>query len=190
MHKSSLRLPSLGGLIILGASLFLAETVQAHGHVSNPPSRAAVCALKCASNCGPVQYEPQSVEGPKGFPQAGPPDGTICSARRAEFSQLDDPNRPWPATPVVAGPREVTWTFAAPHRATGFRYFMTKDGPSVKRDNLVEIGSFPYGDAVPGKELKHKVTLPQRTGRQVLLAVWDVADTTNAFYSCIDVNYR
>lgn len=26
------------------------------------------------------------------------------------------------------------------------------------------------------------------TGKQKVLAVWNIADTTNAFYACVDVN--
>ncbi|MFP3600027.1 lytic polysaccharide monooxygenase, partial [Chryseobacterium sp. SIMBA_029] len=35
----------------------------------------------------------------------------------------------------------------------------------------------------------HQITVPaNRTGYHIILAVWDVADTTNAFYNVIDVN--
>lgn len=191
MQNSRLvRLPSFGGLFILGASLFLAKTVQAHGYASDPPSRGAVCALGCVSNCGDIQYEPQSVEGPKGFPAAGPPDGAICSAGNLRFAQLDDPRRIWPASPVNAGPRNVTWTFTAPHATAKYHYYITNNGPSVNRANLTEIGTFQANGVKPGQSISHTVQLPPRSGRQVLLAVWDVADTTNAFYSCIDVKYR
>ena len=33
----------------------------------------------------------------------------------------------------------------------------------------------------------HQVNLGNHTGRQTVLAVWNIADTTNAFYACIDL---
>ena len=37
--------------------------------------------------------------------------------------------------------------------------------------------------------LTHKINVPtDRSGYHVILAVWDVADTANAFYNVIDVN--
>lgn len=29
----------------------------------------------------------------------------------------------------------------------------------------------------------------QKTGKHIILAVWNVADTTNAFYACSDVQF-
>ncbi|WP_336845300.1 lytic polysaccharide monooxygenase [Providencia rettgeri] len=40
--------------------------------------------------CGPVQYEPQSVKGPKGFPEMGPKNGEIASGGNPNFSQLNE----------------------------------------------------------------------------------------------------
>ncbi|MGE7435636.1 MULTISPECIES: lytic polysaccharide monooxygenase [Kitasatospora] len=48
----------------------------------------------------------------------------------------------------------------------------------------------PYGGAQPPSTLSRTATLPVgRTGHQVVLAVWDIADTGNAFYSCTDVDF-
>jgi chitin-binding protein len=35
----------------------------------------------------------------------------------------------------------------------------------------------------------HTVDL-QASGRQTVLAVWNIADTPNAFYACIDLNIQ
>ncbi len=32
--------------------------------------------------------------------------------------------------------------------------------------------------------------VPQRTGYQVVLGVWSIADTVNAFYQVVDVNMQ
>ncbi|MCG9766566.1 lytic polysaccharide monooxygenase, partial [Vibrio alginolyticus] len=66
----------------------------AHGYVSETnggvaASRSALCKYPTPdtneknNNCGAIQYEPQSVEGPDGFPETGPRDGKIASAETA-----------------------------------------------------------------------------------------------------------
>lgn len=35
----------------------------------------------------------------------------------------------------------------------------------------------------------HAATLPDRSGRQMIYAVWEIADAANAFHQCIDVNF-
>ena len=52
-----------------------------HGYTNAPISRAKHCANGTVQNCGQIQWEPQSTEGPKGFPGSGPADGTLCSIR-------------------------------------------------------------------------------------------------------------
>ncbi|WP_092530326.1 lytic polysaccharide monooxygenase [Amycolatopsis arida] len=54
------------------------------------------------SDRGPIQWEPQSVEGPKGFPTRGPLDGRLRAANHPAFAPLDDQSKPWPKTNVVA----------------------------------------------------------------------------------------
>ena len=44
------------------------------------------------------------------------------------------------------------------------------------------------GGAKPGETVTHKVDFGGLSGKQKVLAVWNVADTANAFYACIDVN--
>lgn len=73
------------GMAVIGLGSALLTVVatgsaQSHGYTNLPPSRQALCANGTVTNCGDIQYEPQSVEGPKGFPASGPADGTICAA--------------------------------------------------------------------------------------------------------------
>lgn len=71
-----------------------------HGYVSaveNGVAEGRVTLCKFAANgtgeknthCGAIQYEPQSVEGPDGFPVTGPRDGKIASAESALAAALD-----------------------------------------------------------------------------------------------------
>ncbi|SOJ55143.1 Chitinase D [Mycobacterium simulans] len=52
---------------------------NAHGYISTPPSRQAECAQGVVQ-CGPIKYEPQSVEGPKGL--------RSCSGGLPQFAEL------------------------------------------------------------------------------------------------------
>lgn len=68
------------GLIVLGlaASAIFADSASAHGYIESPASRAYQCKLGMNTNCGQVQYEPQSVEAKGNFPVSGPADGHIA----------------------------------------------------------------------------------------------------------------
>lgn len=183
--------------VIAAAGLTLATGTPAfsHGYTTSPPSRSYRCAQQQVANCGSIQYEPQSVEGPKGFPSAGPADGHICSANHSEFAQLDDPRGgAWPAASMTSGASyNFTWTFTAIHATTSFRYFITKTGyDPTKPLTRAALESTPFlqqdlGGSRPPNPVTHRGTLPTRHGRQLILAVWDIADTANAFYSCSDV---
>lgn len=86
-----------------------------------------------------------------------------------------------------------TWTFTAIHATASFRYFITKTSyDPVKPLTRAALESTPfltvdYNGSRPPNPVTHRGTLPARHGRQLILAVWDIADTTNAFYSCSDV---
>jgi predicted carbohydrate-binding protein with CBM5 and CBM33 domain len=148
------------------------------------------------ADCGAISYEPQSVEGPKGFPAAGPADGEICSAGHAEFAELDDPRGgDWHTAAVDAGTQTFTWTMTAAHSTATFDYYITDDGydPTQPLTRAMlepePFATFEMGGAKPDHTMTHDVTLPERSGQQLILSVWNIADTVNAFYSCIDVDF-
>lgn len=67
-------------LVFATGILFLlvyANVISAHGYLESPASRAYLCQQNLNSNCGQVQYEPQSVEAKGNFPAGGPSDGKI-----------------------------------------------------------------------------------------------------------------
>lgn len=184
--------------LALAVPFIFAGVAWAHGFTTNPPSRAYNCSIGVVQNCGGIQYEPQSVEGPKGFPSAGPADGTICAGGLARFAQLDDPRGgAWPTKTVTSGGGfTFTWTLTALHATTSFRYFATKNGWNPA-NTLTRAALDPtpfltvdYGGSHPPATVTHTGTLPAgKTGRGMILAVWDIADTGNAFYQCSDVTW-
>jgi chitin-binding protein len=191
------------GLVTAGTFVLSTGGASAHGYTDQPLSRQKMCAANggIVANCGDIQWEPQSVEGLKGFPAAGPADGQICSASHTNFSQLDQPKTPagtaWPTTKVTAGQTYTfRWQFTAMHATTDFKYFITKTGwnqnHALTRADLetTPFLTVPYNGQRPPATLTHTGTLPSgRTGHHVILGVWTVADTTNAFYSCADVTF-
>ena len=155
---------------VMGAagSLLAASPAAAHGYVSAPPSRQALCAQGKVA-CGQIKYEPQSVEGPKNLRN--------CHANNAQFAELSDDSRNWPATNVGTS-ATFTWINTARHATANWEYYIGN----------TRVASFAGNNQQPPATLSHTVNLSGYSGRQRILAVWNISDTVNAFYSCIDVN--
>src|SRR5919107_1524083 len=150
-------------------SLFVAvQPASAHGYISSPPSRQANCARGAVANCGDIVYEPQSVEAPKGSMQ--------CNGGGSRFAVLNDNSRNWPAASVgQSGTFNLVLT--ARHSTSTWEYFI----------NGRLLASFNDGGAQPGATKTHTVSMGGFTGRQTLLARWNIADTAMAFYACVDL---
>ncbi|MEU6673486.1 lytic polysaccharide monooxygenase auxiliary activity family 9 protein [Streptomyces sp. NPDC046925] len=171
MHKKR----KLAAMIGAGLAPVLALTLptgsaSAHGYVNAPASRQAQCASGAVS-CGDIKWEPQSVEGPKGL--------RSCSGGNARFAELNDDNKGWKAS-NVSRTQTFTWTFTARHRTANYEYFV--DG--------TKVATIDGGNQQPPATVSHQVNLGSATGRHKVLAVWNIGDTSNAFYACIDVNIR
>ncbi|AEM85420.1 lytic polysaccharide monooxygenase auxiliary activity family 9 protein [Streptomyces violaceusniger] len=161
--------------VVLGAGIaplialsLPASEASAHGYISTPPSRQAQCAAGTVP-CGDIKYEPQSVEGPKGLKS--------CSGGNGQFAELDDDNKGWAVTPVPSK-ASFTWKLTARHSTSTWQYF-------VGDSKIAEVDD--HG-AQPGETVTHQVDFGGLKGKQKVLAVWNIADTANAFYVCIDVN--
>ncbi|MGW1496939.1 lytic polysaccharide monooxygenase auxiliary activity family 9 protein, partial [Streptomyces sp. NPDC002402] len=121
-------------------------------------------------------------------------------------AKLDEPDsrQDWHKHPVAAGKAlDITWNYHAPHKTRRWNYFLTKSdwdpaAPLTRAQfDLEPIATYqntgqPYWsaeDLVPEDPTVHSVALPRdREGYHVLLSVWEVADTGNAFYQVIDLN--
>ncbi|PZR51913.1 hypothetical protein DNL40_13920 [Xylanimonas oleitrophica] len=158
---------ALVGLGALLAPVLVAPSASAHGWISSPPSRQDHCAKRTVSfDCGGVQYEPQSVEAPKGSMQ--------CSGGGG-FTVLDNASLPWPRTSIDSTVT-MRWQLTAMHATSTWEYFV--DGRLHQ--------TFDDGGARPPAVVEHTLTnLP--AGDHTILARWNVADTVNAFYACVDV---
>lgn len=63
---------------LLSSLLIVSPAIWAHGYLTDPASRSYRCNQGSNINCSAVQYEPQSLEAPSGFPASGPVDGKIA----------------------------------------------------------------------------------------------------------------
>ncbi len=193
---------------IAGAFFMNGDVADAHGYVEAPASRGYQGSLDKESSIlgydkafelyGAVINNPQSLEARKGFPEAGPADGKIASAEGG-LGQINDfvlDNQTadrWKKQDIKTGPLSVTWHYTAAHSTTKWHYYMTKPGwdpnKPLARSEFEEIGVINHDGSAASNNLTHQINIPEnRLGYHVILAVWDVADTPNAFYNVIDVN--
>ncbi|MWC29794.1 chitin-binding protein [Paenibacillus sp. MMS18-CY102] len=181
-------------LFALFCLLAFAGKASAHGYIDSPASRTVLCQQGANKNCGAIQYEPQSVEGQGGFPAAGPADGQIAGA--GKYPELDAQTADrWKKVDMKGGENNFTWKFTANHATKEWKYYITKVGwdpnKPLTRDQL---DSKPFctvdgGNKQPSMTVTHKCNVPtDRTGYFLILSVWEIADTGNAFYQVIDVN--
>lgn len=179
-----------------GTALAEHNDVQRHGYIDTPKSRALLCREGVNKNCGNVQYEPQSVEGKKGFPQAGPADGQIASGGNAAFDALNQQGIDrWHKVKIEAGKNPFIWTLTARHSTASWKYYITNQNwdpttPLTRADFDLNPFCEKYDNGkLPESQVKIECNVPERTGYQVILGVWNVADTANAFYQVIDVDF-
>ncbi|MGU7328699.1 lytic polysaccharide monooxygenase [Bacillus thuringiensis] len=197
---------------IMGTMFFGGNSAFAHGYIAE--GRAHIGSTyenlqlnweQANNKYGAAVGNPQGVEAPKGFPVDGPIDGGIASGGHIEYAPLDI-QKPfyWKTIDMNSGPNTFVWIYTASHKTTKWHYYITKQGwdssKPLTRDELELIETVPWDgtNAIPNKPagasgtgLPHSVNIPSdRSGYHVILGVWDVADTSNAFYQVMDVNIK
>lgn len=184
--------------LALATTLMLSQAVLAHGYLVD--SRAHLCNTIKNVNCGPIQWEPQSVEGLDRYPESGPADGTLAAGGNPGWAALNEQNRTrWAKINLKPGAYTFQWQFTAPHVSRDIRYWITKTNwdptapLSRAQFEATPFCQFQYNNTKPvpttAERAKHPCTLPTRSGYHLILSVWDVADTVNSFYSIMDANF-
>ncbi|WP_051217243.1 lytic polysaccharide monooxygenase [Paenibacillus assamensis] len=183
----------LGTFILLGVgSLAAADKASAHGYMESPSSRALLCKQGTNTKCGAIQYEPQSVEAIGNFPAAGPKDGEITGG--GIFPELYEQTADrWQKQTLNSGKQTFTWHLTAPHATKEWKYYITKKdwnpNKPLTRADLEQFCYYYDGGKKPSKTTSHECEVPSdRSGYHLILGVWEIADTPNAFYQVIDVN--
>lgn len=197
------------GLIPAALTLLSAAPAAAHGSMGDPVSRVAQCyaegpespksdACRAAVAAGGTQalYDWNGIRigDANGRHQELIPDGRLCSANNEEFKGLDLARADWPATSVGSGAYTFKYRVTAPHKGT-FKVYLTKAGydpagPLAWSDLDLEHPVATATDPVAsGGFYTFSGTLPERSGRQLLYAVWQRSDSPEAFYSCSDVTF-
>ncbi|GAA1508113.1 chitin-binding protein [Agromyces terreus] len=187
-------------LVVLAAAtslamLGVAAPAFAHGWIGGSGSElVARQAMPGNGDIGLVQYEPQSLEAPGGFPETGPADGHLASAGIAQFSELDEQTATrWAKNEITPGPHRFGWTYTAPHNTDQWRYYITKNGwnpnEPLKRSSFELLQVVAHDHSAANTNPVHTITIPSdHSGYHVVLAVWEVWDTPNAFYNVVDVD--
>ncbi len=182
------------GVVMLGLFGF-GTSGFAHGYVTSPGSRAyfgTAAAGNLNQNVGRAQWEPQSIEAPKNTFI----DGKLASAGVTGFEPLDEQTATrWHKSVINPGNLTISWNLTAQHRTSTWDYYITKTGwnpnASLKISDFQLIAQIDDKATVPPKIVNQTITIPQdRKGYHVILAVWNISDTTNAFYQAIDVNIQ
>jgi len=189
-----------------------------HGHVFQPESRAYFAWLDGRLDPGALnqlesgKFFPATEAGlrdplvPTDEPNNKPPvDGQIASGGNIAALFLDEPATDWKKHQIEAGATlSVSWDYSARHITRRWKYFITRNDWQSDRplsrsqfEELpfyqVELSQQPhwsFADALtPPKPTVHELMLPVRTGYHVVLAVWEVANTGNAFYQVLDLDF-
>lgn len=189
-----------------------------HGNVFSPKSRAYFAWEKGQIDTGMLnqreagKFFPASTSGvtdafaPTDSPNALPPrDGEIASANQGNGRVLDAPGTHWEKHNVESSQiLPISWYYSAQHATRRWNYFITKsdwnpnqplsrsqfDEKPFYQVQLNEQPFWSHGATLnPPNPTVHNIMLPVRTGYHVLLAVWEVANTGNAFYQVIDLNF-
>jgi chitin-binding protein len=197
------------GLVPLALTALSAAPAAAHGSMGDPVSRVAQCyaegpespesdACKAAVAAGGTQalYDWNGIRigDANGRHQQLIPDGRLCSAGNEAFKGMDLARADWPATSVRSGPYTFKYRVTAPHRGT-FQVYVTRSGydpakPLAWSDLDLEHPVATVTDpAAAGGFYTFSGTLPERSGRHLLYAVWQRSDSPEAFYSCSDIAF-
>jgi len=197
------------GAAPLALTALAAAPASAHGTMGDPVSRVALCyaenpespksgACRAAVAAGGTQalYDWNGVRigDAAGRHRALIPDGKLCSANNEEFKGLDLARADWPATAVKSGPYTFRYRVTAPHKGT-FTVYLTKAGydptkpPAWSDLDLAHPVATATDPVASGGFYTFSGTLPDRSGRQLLYAIWQRSDSPEAFYSCSDVTF-
>jgi len=126
------------------------------------------------------------------------PHGKLCSAGKEEFKGMDLARNDWPSTMIAPnsnGSFDFVFIATAPHSTDYFKFYVTKDG----YDPLSPLGWDDLEDSpfctvnevtLANGRYTMNCPLPQdKSGKHMIYTIWQRDDSTEAFYTCIDVEF-
>ncbi|MCF7752242.1 lytic polysaccharide monooxygenase [Bacillus subtilis subsp. subtilis] len=189
-----------------------ADAAHAHGTMLTPISRVYACYQGNPENpTNPACAAAKAVGGAQAFydwaginqanangnHQAVVPDGTLCSGNNPTYRGLDLDRSDWATTPIQAdADGRFTFVFKAPapHATRDWQFFVTRDGwqPGAPlrwadMEKFCALGNTPLS---PDGTYKLQCQLPSRSGQHVIYNTWQRSDSTEAFYTCMDVRFE
>ncbi|MDX1411982.1 MAG: lytic polysaccharide monooxygenase [Nitrospirales bacterium] len=197
----------------VGLAFLLPSQASAHGSMESPVSRVLNCRLenpenphseacKAAVNAGGTQplYDWNGVRRGDANDQhrAIIPDGQLCSGGDPTFQGLDLPRADWPTTPITPdsnGDAQFVFHATAPHATQYMEFYVTKDGyDPTKRLAWLDLESQPFCTITNpvlenGRYYLHCPLPHGKTGKHLIYHIWQRADSPEAFYTCIDVEF-
>ncbi|MEU5217971.1 lytic polysaccharide monooxygenase [Streptomyces sp. NPDC020807] len=191
---------------LLGLSGLAVSPAHAHGSMTDPVSRVAACyaegpeaprsaACRAAvAASGPqafYDWNAVNIANAAGQHRQLIPDGKLCSAGNDKYRGLDLARADWPAGRMNSGSRTFRYRGTAPHKGA-FALYVTKDGyDPTKPLAWSDLEGEPFATATdPRMENGDYVfdgTVPAKSGRHLIYAIWQRSDSPEAFYSCSDV---
>jgi len=220
-------------ITLLGGALCASAPAGAHGVIEDPPSRMWICgeetkpdqiALKTAKTpaCSTAfanAPDPQAaynfmavVTHDQGRSKVNPLPAYVCGAAGEFWKGAETPwdvPMDWPATPMSAGPKTITWNIVwGPHfdDTHDFKYWITKadfvfsptkalawdDFETEPFCSLTYDDTHPDANPAitadkPGNRFVTRCTLPARSGHHVVYGEWGRTEPTlERFHGCFD----
>lgn len=185
--------------------------VHAHGSMIKPKSRVVACAdgnrenptdPACAAahrvSGSAMFYDWMSINqaAANGNHRAVVADGKLCSGGNPTFEGLNLARADWQAQPIAAdanGRYEFLFKGTAPHATREWTFYVTRDGWNPNQPlRWADLEPFcTVGNTALASDGNYHLNcpLPKRSGRHVIYNTWQRSDSTEAFYTCMDVAF-
>ncbi|MEM7170957.1 MAG: lytic polysaccharide monooxygenase [Pseudomonadota bacterium] len=213
LHKKDTERPALilaGALSLAVAWTLTSSPALGHGSMEVPTSRVYNCFLEgpespqsdactAAVREGGTQalYDWNGVNRLEANSQhrAIVPDGRLCSGGKESHKGLDLPRSDWATTTISPNNRgrfEFIFRGTAPHATKDWIFYVTRDSydptlpllwDDLEAQPFCELGNVE----LTGGRYKLDCPLPNKNGKHVIYNIWQRSDSTEAFYTCIDV---